>query len=141
MSSQLDLDQGGTVRQYTQVWLGPSVGWVNYPITAILQITSTGTYNISRGITLIQVAVASGAVTINLPSAKAGNPQAIPGQSVQTPTIIADILGSAGGATTINIVPNGSETISGLTSVPLGSSFGTILLNPNLSTGGWTLGQ
>lgn len=141
MSSQLDLDQGGTVRQYTQVWLGPSVGWVNYPITAILQITSAGTYNISRGTTLIQVAVASGTVTINLPSSLAGNPQAIPGQSVQTPTIIADILGSAGGALTCNVVPFGTERISGLASVQLGSSFGTLLLNPNIASGGWTLGQ
>lgn len=141
MSSQLDLDQGGTVRQYTQVWLGPSVGWVNYPITAILQIASAGTYNISRGTTLIQVTVASGIVTIDLPSSKAGNPQAIPGQSVQIPTIITDILGTAGGTTTINAVPNGSETISGLASVPLASSFGTLLLNPNITSGGWTLGQ
>lgn len=141
MSSQLDLDQGGTTRQYQAVWLGPSIGWVDYPTTSILQITSAGTYTISRGTTLIQIAVASGVVNIDLPSAKAGAAGPLPGQSIQTPTIISDILGTAGGTLTVNIVPNGSEEISGLTSVQLSASFGTILLNPNLASGGWTLGQ
>lgn len=139
--SQLDLDQGGTLRQYQTVYLGPSIGWVDYPATAILQITAAGTYNISRGTTLIQVAVASGIVNVNLPPAKAGAAGALPGQSVQTPTIITDILGSAGGALTCNINPNGSELISGQATVQLASPFGTVLLNPQLASGGWTLGQ
>lgn len=141
MGSQLDLDQGGTFRQYQKVWLGPSIGWMDFPVTAILSITAAGTFAIQRATNFIQVSVAAGIVNINLPSSKAGVAQALPGQSVQTPTIITDILGTAGGATTINVVPNGSELISGLASVQLGAPYGTILLNPNLSAGGWALGQ
>lgn len=141
MSSQTDLDQGGTIRQMQAIYLGPTIGWVDYPITAILKITAAGTYNISRGTTLIQIAVASGTVNINLPSSLAGAAGPLPGQSVQTPTIIADILGTANNPTTININPNGSETISGLSTIAFTAPFGTILLNPQLATGGWTLGQ
>lgn len=141
MGSQLDLDQGGTFRQYQKVWLGPSIGWMDFPVTAILLVNAAGTFAIQRATNFIQLSVAAGVVNINLPSSKAGVAQALPGQSVQTPTIITDILGTAGAAATINVNANGTELISGLASVQLASPFGTLLLNPNLSAGGWTLGQ
>lgn len=143
MGSQLDLDQGGTFRQYQRVWMGPSVGWLNMPVQAILNIITAGTYQIQRWTNLIKVSVASGLVTINLPSAQAStqSPQAIPGQWVYNPVIITDILGMAGGATTVTINPSGAELISGLATLALATPYGTILLEPQLDVGGWTLGQ
>lgn len=141
MSSQTDLDQGGTFRQYTQIWMGPSVGWLYYPSTSLLRITAAGTVAISRGTNLIKINV-NGNVTINLPSAKssAAGDQTVPGNSVINPTVIIDEGGFAS-ANTYNIVPFGTELISGLASVQLASAFGTILLEPNISAGGWNLGQ
>jgi len=143
MPSQLDLDQGGTFRQYQRIWMGPSVGWQTMPVQAILNLAAAGTYSILRWTNLIKLRVASGVVTLNLPSSKATaqGPQAIPGQWVYNPVIIVDLSGQAGGATTININPFTGELISGLTSVQLAVPYGTILLEPELVTGGWTLGQ
>jgi len=141
MSSQTDLDQGGTFRQWVRMWMGPSVGFVNVPIDAVLNITAAGVYTIARGTSLILVS-ANGNVTINLPSSQASpqGPQAIPGQWVINPVTIVDIGGFAG-SNTYNIVPFGAETISGLASVQLASARGTIILIPILTTGGWNLGQ
>ncbi len=47
MPSQLDLDQGGTFRQYQEVWLGPSLGWQTVPQEAVFPIIAIGTYAIS----------------------------------------------------------------------------------------------
>lgn len=143
MANQLDLDQGGTFRQFQRVWMGPSVGWQTMPIVAILNLTTAGTYTIQRWTNLIKLKIASGVVNINLPSAKASaqGPQAIPGQWIYNPVIIAGLQGTEGGATTINVNPFGSELISGLASVQLATPYGTILLEPQLDTGGWTLGQ
>ena len=143
MASQLDLDQGGTFRQYTRVWQGPSVGWLTVPVTAILTISAAGTYPIQRWTNLIKLKVTAGVVNIDLPSSKASTqgPQAIPGQWVYNPVIIVDQSGDAGGATTINVNPFGSELISDLAQVQLATAFGTILLEPELVNGGWTLGQ
>lgn len=143
MGSQLDLDQGGTFRQYQRVWMGPSVGWLSVPVQAILTLTTAGAYTIQRWTNLIKVATASGVININLPSSKATaqGPQAIPGQWVYNPVVIVDTLGTASGALTVNINPNGTELISGLAQVQLASPYGTILLEPLLDTGGWVLGQ
>jgi hypothetical protein len=143
MASQLDLDQGGTFRQYTRVWQGPSVGWLIVPVTAILTISAAGTYTIQRWTNLIKLKVTAGVVNINLPSsqATAQGPQAIPGQWVYNPVIIVDQSGDAGGATTINVNPFGAELISGLAQVQLATPYGTIILEPELVNGGWTLGQ
>lgn len=141
MSSQLDLDQGGTFRQYQRLWMGPSVGWLNVPLAAELPIIATGTYTIQRGINLISINVNAN-VTINLPSSKASvdGPQAIPGQWVLVPITVVDVGGFASGVTyTIN--PFGSEKISGLSSVTLASAYGSLILKPQLLTGGWTLLQ
>jgi hypothetical protein len=141
MSSQLDLDQGGTFRQWAKMYMGPSVGWVSVPVDAVLNITAGGVYSIARGTSLILINV-NAAVTINLPSSKASlaGPQALPGQWVINPVTIVDIGGFA--FTNIyRINPFAGETISSLPFVDLASSFGTVILNPLLTTGGWNLIQ
>lgn len=143
MSSQLDLDQGGTFRQYQRIWMGPSVGWQTMPVQAILNLAAAGTYPILRWTNLIKLRAVSGVVTINLSSAKATaqGPQAIPGQWVYNPVIIIDLSGQAGAATTVNVNPFAGELISGLATIQLATPYGTLLLEPELTTGGWTLGQ
>lgn len=143
MSSQLDLDQGGTFRQWVKMYMGPSVGWVSVPIDAVLDITTGGTHTIARGTSLILLNV-NASVTLNLPSSLAApqGPQALPGQWVINPVTIVDIGGFANpGTVDYDIVPFGSELISGLPSVQLASPRGTIILIPILATGGWNLGQ
>lgn len=141
MGSQQDLDQGGTFRQYTTVWMGPSVGFVRYPFQAVLEVTSAGIVNLLRGTNLIKLN-ANGNVTLNLPSSKASvqGPQAIPAQWVISAITIVDKGGFASGVT-YNIVPFGAELISGLGSVQLAAAYGTIVLEPLLETGGWNLLQ
>lgn len=141
MASQTDLDQGGTFRQWTKMFMGPSVGWVPVPIDAVLNITTGGTFTIARGTSLILINV-DASVTLNLPSSKASvaGPQALPGQWVINPVTVVDIGGFADTRTYL-IVPNGSETISGLANVQLASERGSLILNPILSTGGWNLIQ
>lgn len=143
MSSQLDLDQGGTFRQWVKMYMGPSVGWVSVPIDAVLDITTGGTKTILRGTSLILINV-NASVTINLPSSKAAvqGPQALPGQWVINPVTIVDIGGFANPPGVLyRIVPFGSELISGLASVDLAAPRGTVILIPILTTGGWNLGQ
>lgn len=143
MTSQRDLDQGGTFRQWTKMWMGPSVGWVSVPVDAVLNITAGGTYTIERGTSVILINV-NASVTLNLPSSKAApqGPQAIQGQWVINPVTVADIGGFANpGTVNYDINPNGSETISGLSTVRIGTPRGTVILIPILATGGWNLGQ
>lgn len=143
MSSQTDLDQGGTFRQWTKVFMGPSVGWLTVPVDAVLDITAGGTYTIARGTSLILINV-NASVTLNLPSSKASlaGPQAIPGQWVINPVTIVDIGGFANPPTVdYLVVPFGTERISSLASVELAAPFGSLILNPILVTGGWNLIQ
>lgn len=143
MSSQLDLDQGGTFRQWVKYFMGPSVGWVTVPVDAVLDITAGGTYTIQRGTSLIMINV-NASVVLNLPSSKAApqGPQALPGQWVINPVTIIDIGGFANpGTVNYDINPSGSELISGLSTVRLGTPRGTVILIPILTTGGWNLGQ
>lgn len=141
MPSQTDLDQGGTFRQWVRMYMGPSVGFIPVPIDAVLNITAAGTYTIARGTSLILVS-ANGNVTIDLPSSLASpaGAGALPGQWVINPVTVVDIGGFAS-SNTYNIVPSGTETISGLASVQLASARGSIILNPILATGGWNLIQ
>src|SRR5271168_185546 len=92
MSSQTDLDQGGTFRQVYKVYMGPSVGWVEIPQTSILPIVSAGSISIARGTNLITLS-ANGNVTMQLPPAlaSAAGPQAIPKQWTIVPVVIVDI--------------------------------------------------
>jgi hypothetical protein len=141
MSSQLDLDQGGTFRQWVRAYMGPSVGWVSMPVDAVLNITTAGVTTLQRGTSLVMINVDAN-VTINLPSSKASvaGPQAIPGQWIINPVTIIDIGGFAG-TRVYTINPAAGELISGLASVQLASARGTIILIPILTTGGWNLGQ
>lgn len=143
MGSQLDLDQGGTHRQYQRIWMGPSVGWLTMPVQAIITQSAAGTLNLLRWTNLVKIKAASGTLTINLPSSKASTqgPQAIPGQWVYNPVILVDLSGQAGSALTVNVFPFGSELISGLAEIQLAVPYGTLLLEPILDTGGWNLGQ
>src|SRR5450432_3470530 len=124
MSSQLDLDMGGTNRQTHKVYLGPSVGWVEASWEWVLNVIAGGVTNMGLGTNLVLVNF-NGAVTIQFPSLKASlaGPQAIPRQFLILPITISDIGGFAA-ANPITILPFGSELISGLASVQLSSNFG-----------------
>lgn len=125
------------------MWMGPSVGFVSVPVDAVLDITAGGAYTIARGTSLILLNV-NASVTINLPSSRASpaGPQAIPGQWVVNPVTIVDRGGFANPGTVDYFVnPNGTEKISGLAQVALASPYGSLILNPILSVGGWTLIQ
>src|SRR5690349_11377300 len=97
MTSQTDLDQGGTFRQFQRVFMGPSVGYLLVPQQALFPIIAAGAYSIARGTNLITIA-ANGNVTVNLPSSKAApqGPQAIPGQWYLSLVTVADVAGFAG---------------------------------------------
>jgi hypothetical protein len=124
VTSQTDLDQGGTFRQFEKVYLGASVGWAYFPTAVVLTVTAAGAVAVARGTSLITVNVA-GAVTLNLPSSKVtAQPLAIPSQSVLAP---------------VTINASGSELISGLASVALSVAYGAVILRPLLDTGGWSL--
>lgn len=147
MSSQLDLDQGGTFRQIQKIYLGPSVGWVEVPQQSVLPVTAGGTTTISRGTNLITTAF-NGSLALQLPSAQATplGPQAIPKQWALQPITIVDIGGFAGGANIYQILPFGSELISGTYNnttniLKLSAPYGAFILTPNLTAGGWNLAQ
>lgn len=146
VGSQTDLDQGGTFRQVYKVYMGPSVGWIEIPQTSILPIISAGSVTIARGTNLITLSV-NGNVTIQLPPALASSagPQAIPKQWTIVPVVIVDIGGFAN-ANLYNILPSGSELISGTYNntsqiLRLSSNYGAFILTPNIQAGGWNLAQ
>ena len=141
MSSQLDLDQGGTNRQTHKVYLGPSVGWVEASWEWVLNVT-TASGIISLGTNLILVSF-NGTVNIQFPSLKASSAgaQAIPRQFLILPITISDVGGFARAASPINLLPFGSETFSGLPSVAIASPFGAIVIRPDIVNGGGTLLQ
>lgn len=140
MSSETDLDQGGTNRQFKRVYLGPSIGWISTPEEAasILPITAAGTYTLDPSVTLVTVAVQSGTVTIVLPSAvvPASGATAQPGLFAQTPVTIVDIGGYAG-SNNIVIEPQSGQNIMGLSSIKLSTNYGGYTLKPNSTLEGW----
>ena len=139
MTSQLDLDQGGTYRQYVRRFLGPSVGWVWTPEDNVLPVIKTGTTTLLQGITLVQVNV-NGAVTIQLPSAKSSVTApagALPGTFLALPITVVDIGGFAA-TQNITILPFGSERIMNLASIAITAAYGGFTLVPNITAGGWT---
>jgi hypothetical protein len=141
MASQLDLDQGGTFRQWVRQYMGPSVGWVSVPVDAVLPVTAAGGTILQRGTSLVTINVDAD-VNITLPSAKASpaGPQAIPGQWVINPVTVVDIGGFAG-SRTYNIFPAVGENISGLPSVRLASPRGSLIFVPLIASGSWNLIQ
>lgn len=142
MASQQDLDQGGTFRQWTKLWMGPSIGWVPAPDNSVLKVSAAGTATLNLSTTLVEVAVNADGVVIQLPSAKASAAGAgpNPGTFVSRPVIVID---SGGFAYTHNITikPFGDETIDSLTQIAITTNFGAYVLNPNITDGGWTLIQ
>ena len=139
MGSQTDLDQGGTSRQWTKTYMGPTVGWVNLPGRNPFIITAGGTYTLQPETSLVEINVAA-AVTIILqtaidPSVPAG---AQPGLYAKTPVTIADIGGHAG-TYNITIQPaSGAENIMGLASITISSNSGVYTLEPSNTQKGWT---
>lgn len=139
MGSQLDLDQGGTARQWVRTYLGPSVGWVQLPGRNPFPITAAGTYVILPDTTLIEVNVA-GAVIIMLPTAldPAVPAGVLPGDYAKKPITIVDIGGFAQ-ANPITIKPaSGAENILGLASISISVNYGGYTLNPSNAQKGWT---
>lgn len=141
MSSQTDLDQGGTFRQTQKVYLGPSVGWVNAPSANILEIT-TAAVTVARGMNLVQVN-RNGIVAVNLSSSKRSlaGPQAIPGNSIIVPTVVVDVGGFASAVNIISINAFAGEFIDGLATITIEQPYGAFVLKPNIDLGGWTLTQ
>jgi hypothetical protein len=137
MTSQLDLDQGGTFRQWVKAYLGPSIGWVNVPLQNILIITSAGTFTIDPSVSLVEVNVA-GSVTVILPSVRgsAGGPQAQPGLYALNPVTVVDI-GSHATANPITINPAAGENIMGLSSIQIVADNGAFTLAPSQDQLGW----
>ncbi len=141
MTSQTDLDQGGTSRQMVRQYLGPSVGWVTVPAPAasILAITAAGAYVLQPSTTLVTVNV-NGVVTITLPKAHtpSAGAQAQPGLFVQQPIVIIDTGGFAA-AHPIVISPASGETIMSLASLSLNSNYGGYTLKPSDALTGWSV--
>lgn len=141
MPSQIDLDQGGTSREWVRAYRGPSVGYIMVPQRNVLQITAAGTYVLDPSTSLVEVNVA-GAVTITLPSAVVPSvgPQAQPGLFAQNPITIVDIGGNAGTpANNITIQRNNSnENIMGLASIKISVNYGGYTLAPSSTQKGWT---
>jgi hypothetical protein len=138
MTSQLDLDQGGTSREWVNTFLGPSVGWVRLPARNLLNITAAGTYTLDLSTNLVHVNVV-GAVTINLPSTQDPSVPAgvLPGKFGKVAVGIVDIGGN-GNAHPITIVPAAGETIMNDASIQITSDYGGFILYPSNSLKGWT---
>lgn len=140
MSSQTDLDQGGTARQWVRTYMGPSVGWQYLPgLNPLPLITVAGTYILQPDTTLVQVNCA-GAVIIMLPRAIEPLVPAInQGQLfAKKPVTIVDIGGNAQ-ANPITIKPASvAETIMGLAQIQITVNYGAFTLNPSNAQRGWT---
>jgi hypothetical protein len=139
MSSQLDLDQGGTSREWVDFYLGPSVGWVRVPARNLFTITVAGTYTLDPSTNLVHVNVA-GDVIIILPSAIDPTVPAgvLPGNYAKNSIGIVDI-GGYGGTNPITIQSNSvAETIMGLPSIQITSAYGGFVLYPSNTLRGWT---
>lgn len=139
MVSQLDLDQGGTARQWVRKFLGSSLGWAYVPNDAVLPVTTGGTTTVSPGVSLILVDVAS-PVTLQLPTAIEAvvGPQTLVYGYERVPITIVDLGGHAS-ANNITILPFGSEKINGNSSAAIQSDYRTITLLPNIVNGGWNI--
>jgi hypothetical protein len=139
MSSQLDLDQGGTFREWVRTYMGPTVGWVQAPARNVLTITAAGIYPINLSTTLVIINT-TGEVVITLPSALNAKVFAstLPGTYIKSIITIVDISG----APSVTIDPiSGAETIMGLISIPLATAYGSYSLRPDNAFSGWTAAQ
>lgn len=141
MSSQLDLDQGGSNRQLVRVSMGPSIGWVDAWQQSLLNVITGGTTTLLLGTNLVLVNF-NGAVTIQLPKFKGvlAGPIAVPKQFLVVPVVICDVGGFAL-SNPITVLPGAGETISGLSTVPIASNYGSLVLRPDPVNGGSTMMQ
>jgi hypothetical protein len=135
MSSQLDLDQGGTSRQWVLAELGPTFGGVWYPLQNLLITTAPATVTMDPSSSMVQVNVA-GPVTVILPSAKLPPVPAQPGLFVKNPVTIADIGGNAS-AHPITIQAQPGENVMGLASIRITANYGAFTLEPSSNLMGW----
>src|SRR6516225_349658 len=135
-----DLDQGGTFRETTRIYEGPSLGWIQgtVPPTSVATVTTAGTTVVQQGTSLVHVNV-NGSVTIQLYAAKgnAAGAGQVPGSYLQSVVTINDIGGFAQ-AFPITILPAPGETISGGTSFLLGANYALVTLLSDVLNGGWT---
>lgn len=140
MTSQTDLDMGGTARQWVRTYMGPSVGWVYLPgLNPLPTITAAGTYVLTPDTTLVQVNVA-GAVIVVLPTALVPGVPATtqPALYAKKPVTIVDIGGFAQ-AHPITIQPASiAENIIGLASIQIDANYGGYTLTPSNEQKGWT---
>lgn len=139
MSSQTDLDQGGTARHWVRTYLGPSVGWVLLPGRNPFPISAAGSYLIQPDTSLVTVNV-NGVVNIILPtSIDPSVPAGVqPALFAKTPITIVDIGGFAQ-AHPITLIPfSGSENIMGLASIQITANYGAVTLEPSSIQKGWT---
>ena len=134
----VDLDQGGTSRQWSRNYLGPSVGWIDVPLQNLLPVITDGTYALDPSTNFVEVNVA-GAVTIILPSCQtpAAGAQAQPRLFALNPITIIDIGGNAA-ANNITINPAAGDTVMGLASVKIGTNYGGYTLAPIPAQRTWT---
>jgi hypothetical protein len=141
----IDLDQGGTFREWEKVYLGPGLGWIRAPLESILQITTAGSFPVDLSYSIVAVNVA-GAVGLVLPSAKvpAAGAQAVPGPFARNPITISDVGGNAG-TFPITIVAAGGEGIAGFASISITTNFGSYTIQPappgNVPFGWMIIGQ
>ena len=140
MASQLDLDQGGTGREWVRAYRGPSVGWIMVPQRNVLQITAAGTYNLDPSTSLVEVNANVNGVIIVLPSAVTPTvgPQALPGLFAQNPVTVVDIGGFANAHSITIQRNNANENIVGLASIQITANFGGFVLRPSSTQKGWT---
>lgn len=136
MANPQDLDQGGTFRTWSQVYMGPTIGWVTAP-SSTTHVTAGGTTTVPPGVSMVHVEF-NGAVTIQLPPFK----QPLGGQAVtplayvpSNPIFIVDTGGFAT-AHPITILPGAGETIDGLASIQITNNYGAVTLMPDPVEGG-----
>lgn len=129
-----DLDQGGSIREWFNTYLGPSLGWTRSQFNNIYPVTAA-TDTIPQGTTLVTVS-RNGTVALTLPLSKTNPTPAI--NFISLPLTVVDIGGFASDTNTITLTCAGSDTISGLTSIQITTSYGGFTLKP--ISGGWTLG-
>ena len=135
-----DLDQGGTFRETTRIYLGPSLGWSqgSAPPSAVITVGAVGTVLVQQGTSIVHVNV-NGSVTVQLFAARgnAAGAGQVPGSYIQTVLTVNDVGGYAQ-AFPITILPAVGETISGSNSFILSANYGLVTLLADVLNGGWT---
>jgi hypothetical protein len=137
-----DLDQGGSLREWTRVYLGPTIGWVLQQILtpASSTVTTGGTTTIGPGTSVVLVNF-NGSVTIQLPSSMNAAVPGIPGVTIppylNPPPITISDAGGHAGTFPITILPFGTEKVLGLNSIQITVNWGAFSLDP-IPTGGWS---